>query len=408
LKKVVLISVGQPSTNPRLIKEANALEKAGFDVYVVYSYWTRWAYEDDKLIFSKARWTPILAGGSPFEHQLNYHFTRLRVKLFMFLAEHVSLKFGIAEIARGRAYPELLKKAKAIKADLYIAHIQAALPAAVNAAKKNNTKCGFDAEDFHRNEVNNDTNSYIYKISKFIEDAYLPKLDYFTTASPAISRAYKKLYPGLKITTINNVFESDQRFKISSHDDKKISIFWFSQTIGDNRGLDDVIGALNLLEDHLFELHLLGDATEEVKSEFNALMNNRPNSLYFHRPIPPDEVIKFASRFDIGLALENNVPLNRDICLTNKLFTYIQAGLAVIASDTTAQTEFMDQYPTIGKLYEGGNARSLADVLLYYSQNSDKLLKTRKAALELAHDQLNWETESLKFLGIVKETLSSN
>jgi len=408
LKKVVLISVGQPSTNPRLVKEANALEKAGFEVYVVYSYWTRWAYEADKLIFSKARWTPVLAGGSPFEHQYTYHFTRLRAKLFKFLAGHVSFKFGIAEIARGRAYPELLKKAKAIKADLYIAHIQAALPAAVKAAQKHSSKCGFDAEDFHRNEVNDDPNSYIFRISKYIEDRYLPMLDYFTTASPAISRAYKKLYPGLEITTINNVFESDRQLKISPHQNKKISLFWFSQTIGHNRGLDDVIGALNLLNDHPFELHLLGDATDDVKNEFSTLMNNRPNSLHFHKPIPPDEVIKFASQFDIGLALENNTPLNRDICLTNKLFTYIQAGLAVIASNTTAQTEFIGQYPTIGKLYKGGDAQSLADALLNYSQNSDKLFETREAALTLAHDQLNWETESVKFLGIVKETLKGN
>ncbi|MDP9048072.1 MAG: hypothetical protein M3N14_08035, partial [Bacteroidota bacterium] len=70
MKKIVLISVGQPSTNPRIVKEANILTLAGYDVYVIYSFWTQWAQLADKQIFSKVQWTPILAGGSPFEYQL--------------------------------------------------------------------------------------------------------------------------------------------------------------------------------------------------------------------------------------------------------------------------------------------------------------------------------------------------
>ena len=400
--------MGQPSTNPRLVKEANALEKAGFDVYVIYSYWTKWAWEADKELISKVKWKAILAGGSPFEHKLRYDFTRLRVKIFTFIAKHISFKLGIAELARGRTYPELKRKAMAIKADLYIAHIQAALPVAIKAAKKHRAKCGFDAEDFHRNEVTDDSNSFPYQISKYIEDKYLPKLGYFTTASPVISREYQNLYPGLKITTINNVFESDERVKIDLHDGKKLRLFWFSQTIGRNRGLEDIISALQLLNDYAFELHLLGNVSETVKKKLIMLMNDRPGNLFFHQPIAPGDIINFASQFDIGLALENNVPLNRDICLTNKLFTYIQAGLAVIASNTTAQTEFMNLYPPIGKLYKLKDMQSLADALLYYQQNRDKLFEARKAALELARQQLNWETESQKFLGIVKETLIKN
>jgi len=127
LKKVVLISVGQPSTNPRLVKEANTLTASGFDVYVIYSYWTKWAWEADQLLFEQVSWKPLLAGGSPFKNKSHYFFTRLTVKIFSFLAKEVTFKFGIAEIARGRTYLELLNKAKSIKADLYIAHIKASL-----------------------------------------------------------------------------------------------------------------------------------------------------------------------------------------------------------------------------------------------------------------------------------------
>lgn len=315
------------------------------------------------------------------------------------------MKFGVAEIAKGRTYPDLLKKAKSIKADLYIAHVHAALPAAVKAAKKNNARCGFDAEDFHRREADDNTNSFYFKISKYLDDKYLPTADYLTTASPLISREYEKLYPGLKNVAINNVFESDKRLKTYPNNEQPIKLFWFSQTIGPGRGLEDVIQALTLLNDFPFELHLLGDAESSVKSDFLKRLNNQSGKIHFYEPIPPDHIIPFANQFDIGLALEKNAPYNREICLTNKIFTYVQSGLAVIASDTEAQTALMNQYPSIGKVYHGSNVQSLAEILLYYHQNRDKLFETRSAALNTAHRQLNWESESQKFLTLVKQTI---
>ena len=109
MKKIVLISVGQPSTNPRLVKEANTLQEAGFEVCVVYSYWTEWAWEKMiKYFFEKVSWKAFLAGGSPFEQKIKLFFHTPQVKnSWIYLAKNITLKFGIAEIARGRAYVEL-------------------------------------------------------------------------------------------------------------------------------------------------------------------------------------------------------------------------------------------------------------------------------------------------------------
>src|SRR5206468_11744129 len=45
--------------------------------------------------------------------------------------------------------PDLVAAAKRVKADLYIAHYPAALPAAAIAARHRGTLYAFDAEDFH-------------------------------------------------------------------------------------------------------------------------------------------------------------------------------------------------------------------------------------------------------------------
>src|SRR2546422_9615422 len=66
----------------------------------------------------------------------------------------------------------------------------------------------------------------------------------------------------------------------------------------------------------------------------------------------PDSLVRLAAEYDVGLALEVPISENRIICMndlcTNKVFTYLMAGLAVAAS-------------TLGEgatLYEGAGFRS--------------------------------------------------
>jgi len=400
MKTVVLISVGQPSINPRLVKEADTLAKAGFDVYVIYSFWAKWAWDADQLLFPKVGWVPILAGGSPFENKAAYFFTRLRVKIFRFIAEKVTFKLGVAEIARGRTYPELLKKALSIKADLYVAHVQAALPAAVKAAQKHNARCGFDAEDFHRQEVSDDVNSYNFKISSYIEDKYLPSVNYITASSPLIAEQYALLYKRA-VTCILNVFPKTPALSITRNEDKPLRLFWFSQTIGSNRGLETIIEAISLTVAAM-ELHLLGQPANGYKQQLLQFAQSKgiDNRIFFYGPVPADELFNIAAQFDIGLASETDFCLNRRISLTNKIFTYIQSGLAVAASNTPAQRALIDKYPQTGKIYN--NAAQLANILSMYHANRELLHQTKKAAFKTGQTQLNWEIESGKFLKMIE------
>ncbi|MFI5163276.1 MAG: hypothetical protein ACHQHN_18500, partial [Sphingobacteriales bacterium] len=176
-------------------------------------------------------------------------------------------------------------------------------------------------------------------------------------------------------------------------------------TIGPNRGLEGVLDVISALKDQAFELHLLGHLSAEARYIFT---NYNSVPIYLHEPVPPDEVIPFASQFDIGLATEERTPLNRDMCLTNKIFTYIQAGLAVIVSDTSAQKQFLTEYPGIGKIYQKTDTETLTDILLNYNQSREELIETRKSALLLGRQKLNWETEKEKFISVIKEVLDRN
>lgn len=405
IKKIVLISSGQPSLNPRLVKEADNLVAHGYQVTVIYQFWNQWGTTLDEDLLKQKKWRAILVGGSPRVSKYTYWLSRIRHKLGQKLIAAVGVKAPFAEMALGRCTNLLTREALKHPANLYVAHNLAALPAAVTAARKHGVKCGFDAEDYHRNEVSDDINNIDVKLKAFIEDIYIPQVNYLTTSSPLISAAYTRLYNLSPITILNTFLLPAKPLNVHRADEK-LRLFWFSQTISLERGVGDCIKVLAGLNDNTIELNLLGYATNIVKLKIQEITDGKV-TVIIHPPIPPDDIIPFASQFDIGLAMEDSTPYNRDICLTNKIFTYIQAGLAVIATDTTAQTQLLKKYPHIGLVYQKKDINSLTAAIRSYKDNQEQLSNTKQSALQAAAKDLNWEHESKKFLQLVKTIFTS-
>jgi len=402
LKKVVLITPGQPSSNPRLLKEALTLDKAGYVVTVIYCFWVAWADPHDQELINQnpsIRW--IRVGGHPTEKKLWYWYTRLRHKLFRIIAGKLTTSVYWQQRAVVRCYNELKRTAARIKGDLYIAHNTGALAPAALAAQKNNTAYAFDGEDFHRGEVSDKADVAIVTT---IEDKYLPGVRYFTAASPLIAAAYNKNYPQKDITVIRNVFSKRFAAPFTNHSDNTVQLFWFSQTVGPARGLEVVIAALNQLKDYQYKLHVLGYCTDAYRATLEALAHQP--FLAFIEPVPLKAIFEIAAGFDIGLATEMPYTENRKICLTNKLFIYMQSGNCVVASDTDAQQQFLQQYPGSGLLYKHNDPDDLAIQFRKLFDNKAFLQDCRQKSWNLGHNELNWEKESEIWLSLIRSLWS--
>jgi glycosyltransferase involved in cell wall biosynthesis len=284
---------------------------------------------------------------------------------------------------------------KRYKARIYIAHYLGALPAAVKAASKHGAPVIFDAEDFHRGEEP----YYPGQINDVIqiEDRLLPGIDLVTTASPLISASYQQLYPRQKIITINNVFSLKQLQPVMVDDPQQLKLFWFSQNIGPNRGLELIVDALNAITENV-SLTLLGNIRSDAYVEGLLKRSRQGGKVHFMQPVIPEQIFEIASQFDIGLAAEIPHCLNRDICLTNKIFTYLLAGNCILASATAAQKGFIDANPQVGFLYLHDDAAALAGIIreLYYNRN--RLAECKRQASLLGSSYLNWEKESEKII----------
>jgi glycosyltransferase involved in cell wall biosynthesis len=407
---IVLITSGQPSLNPRLVKEADALVGAGYQVTVIYQYWNAWGTKYDTGLLAKKSWRAIRVGGAPTKKRSVYLLSRIIRKAGNIIAKYCGFGLGAAELAIGRCTMLLYKEALKHPADLYIAHNLAAMPAAVKAAKKARAKCGFDMEDYHRNEVHDNPKEFDVRLKTYIEEKYIPLTDYLTASSKQIADNYQLIFPSKKIVPILNVFpknQDEQNIKTGS----TLKLLWFSQSVGLNRGIEDVLRALKLLEPAAIEFHILGQLTTPVNEALAQIIKTlefvcQP-AIFYHDPIHPDDLIQFASQFDIGLALEPGFSINNKMALSNKIFTYINAGLALIATDTPAQQYLIDEYPLIGKLYKPGDYTALSIIIKNYIEHPTLLKDTRQAAYQAGQTVLNWETERSKFLAVIANTLSN-
>lgn len=406
--KVMLISSGQPSANPRLVKEAVSLFYNGYQVKVIYCPLSPWADEFDQELFAKydsIEW--IQAGTHPVKEKRSYFFARLRVKFFDLMFRLFGQRFD-ADIKSLVLYgQELIQIAKKNKADLYIGHNLGALPAVVKAAKFYGAKAGFDFEDFHRGEAEEGSPEMMK--TRMIEEKYVAMLDYFSAASPLIEKAYNQLFPAIPSLTINNCFPSAYAVsEIKEPDSRVLKLFWFSQTIGKKRGLEIVLQAMSLLEKNIVTLTLLGNCTVEMKMYFTALtqqLNLAPEQLIFVSPVKEGELVEIAAAHHIGIATELPHIANRELCLTNKLFIYLLAGNAILFSNTKAQEHFFNNYPTVGSLFDAENVQALKKVLENYILNPHLLHAQRKQALKLGKEKMNWDEEQLVFLNNIEKLL---
>jgi glycosyltransferase involved in cell wall biosynthesis len=101
------------------------------------------------------------------------------------------------------------------------------------------------------------------------------------------------------------------------------------------------------------------------------------------------------------LATEIGIPKNRDLCLTNKIFTYIHSGLAIVASDTSAQKQLLQEFDEMGMIYERNNISTLQNIFKTYLTDKNLLIKHKIQAKNYAVESLNWENEKYKFLQVI-------
>jgi glycosyltransferase involved in cell wall biosynthesis len=400
-----------PSSNPRLVKEADALSDAGYAVEVIApDYSSLWRTADEE--YRDRAWRIVARPRFGPESPKTTRVLELSRRL---LAGIATKNLGMMHPVIVRAAwhpvaPALVTCAKNINADLYIAHLVAALPAAALAAKKYGTRYAFDAEDFHLGDPPDaPTYELQRRLTRAMEEPYIRGCAYVTAASDGIGKAYADAYGIPAPKTVLNVFPKIQAPPApveKGSAEPGPSIYWYSQTIGGDRGLQSAIQAIGKtrIKPHLY---LRGTPATGMKAKFLRIANavGVADRVHFLQPELPHLMENLASQYDIGYCGELGHTKNRRIALTNKQFTYLLAGIPALMSDIPAHRAFSQKVEGAVQLFKVEDVDSLAQAIDAILCNPERLAAMRTRAWQLGQTRYNWDIEKKALLEQVTRVL---
>lgn len=240
--------------------------------------------------------------------------------------------------------------------------------------------------------------NWVVKIALVAERLMVRQADQVITVSDGIAREMEKNLNIPRPTVLRNVPEKSLNgndgdlHKILKIPESAV-IFLYIGNIIQNRGLRMLIKAFVLLNDPRAYLVFLG--APELPSWLNIpIPGGIRERILVHPPVNPRQVVPLARSADIGVHPIRGICKSHRFCLPNKLFEYIQAGLAVIATDLPAMTAIIGTY-RVGCVFRDGEINDLRAKMQFLLQNQNKVDQLRKASHEASED-LNWEKEKIK------------
>ncbi len=319
----------------------------------------------------------------------------------------------VLEHSERPGFSDLASLAASVRADLFIGHYPAGLAAAARAAKNSNALFAYDAEDLYAGEhPKTRSGRRVAKLIDTLERRYINECAYVSASSPGIGEALENRYEIAPPVVIQNTFPWTDRDsmdgKILDRKSDGLSVYWFSQTIGPGRGIEDAVKACGTLGGGV-DLHLRGTISQGYASRLYELASTFgvEQSLYIHSQVPYDQVLSRTAEHDVGLALEQPTTLSRNLCQTNKLFVYLLAGIAVAATDTPGQRLVMDLSHEAGISFSPGDHDSLAAFLKSLRDDPARLKSRKMAALRSAREDWNWEVSKSTLVQAVNRVFAN-
>ena len=291
-----------------------------------------------------------------------------------------------------------LKKAIiAQKPDVIHANDLNTLAACCQAAKKLKCKVVYDS---HEICVENHNMKGVYKkLNALCEKVYIKRIDKMVCVSHAAADYFEKKYNIEKPMVITNCcLESDRVLNDEKHDGFEVMMHGVYYA---GRGYDTMVEALPLLKAYpeiKIAMRGFGRIEDELRQRAKELGDE---NMIFYPPVDVSELIPFASKSAVGVAITENICINFELSVSNKIFEYAAAGLPVIMSDIPEHRYLNEKY-NFGIILKENTPECLAEaaIRLY----TDKELYNNCAAnANKLSEEVNWENEFSRLIDIERK-----
>lgn len=412
MPRILILIAGHLWSNPRSQKEADALARAGHQVQIGGIWFDQTGADRDLLLVSGKAWR--------FEPFLDLRPTtrigrvkNLLARLRSRLARELYSKFERSSSALlGYGAREMLRTAIQTAADLTIVRSEVGMWVAKSLLDRRQ-RVGVDFEDWYSEDIQLEARaSRPIRWLKELERRAAADCVYSVTTSRVMADAIAAEYQVPAPHVVYNVFSLADHANLDGicTDRRNVnipSVHWFSQTIGPGRGLELLfVAAENITL--AFEIHLRGRLSGNYADWIASIVPPKLRErVFIHDTVPNEELLSRIADHDIGLALEVSDVPSRNLTITNKVFQYMQAGLAIIATDTAGQREVFSQAPDVGLLIKNKDADALACALIQLLGNERQLLDAKRAATAAFKEKFHWERQSEVVVRLVDRAISA-
>ncbi len=274
------------------------------------------------------------------------------------------------------------------KADVYWSNDLDTLLANHIAAKWKKKALIFDSHEYFTEVPELIDRPKVQKFWKRIEAKILPQLKNVITVCDSIANIYKNEY-GIDVKVVRNIPSlNQQHIEVENLkvDNKKILIY--QGAINVNRGIENMVEAMNYIDNCILYLFGRGDISNKIKSLIEE--QNLTNKVIMMGAVPQEKLYAYTVQADLGLSLEEDKGLNYRFALPNKLFSYIYANVPSLVSNLPEMKNIVTKYG-IGDILEQHNPKHIAKKINQMLESPH--YQTWKTNCTKATQELNWENE---------------
>ena len=275
------------------------------------------------------------------------------------------------------------------------------------------TRCRliYDSHELYSGlELENLFSNWAFRFSLLLERTLVKKAESVITVSEAISVEMAKSMGINQPSVVRNI---PQKREVAAHNSKsgvlrnalgitpETQVILYQGGIDTGRGLATMVEALTLLKHKQAVVVFLGNGS--LVAELKSLVKTYglEKRVYFHQAATPDDLPYWTEDADIGVHPIEGSCKNHRLCLPNKLFEYIQAGLPVVVTDLPEMRKIVNDFG-VGEVFADGDARDLAARIDYVLTNGQRYRSNIGAA---ARD-LDWDIEKQHLVEVYKKVLN--
>lgn len=263
-----------------------------------------------------------------------------------------------------------------------------ALIPAYRAAKKLGCKLIYDAHEL--NAENHGIGGIYQKYFYYMESRLTKKVDRMVCVSHAAADYFAATYHIPTPTVVTNCALKSEAATDGVTKNEGFEVLNHGQFY-EGRGYDLMIGAAPMLAEHPeIRLALRGFGRIEEQLRNMAADAGVENVLFYPR-VTVEELIPFAAKSHVGIAVTEPINLNFKLSVSNKLFEYAAAGLPVIMSNIPEHRLLNDKY-RFGIILEENTPQALAKAILRLYEDKEFYDRCAANARKLS-DEVNWENE---------------